>query len=124
MAQRVIDRGEIRTTTCQEVPTMRIVSKIALAAVLAAAAASPAMAQWGGGYAYVDDGWYGGYAYAGPYPYRTYSYGYAAPYAYGGAYAYAGEPYYGRSYGPRYRYRYAPATSDYYHNSRQLQGTR
>src|SRR5437762_87374 len=68
--------------------------------------------------------WYGGYAYAGPYPYRTYGYGYAAPDVYGGAYAYAGEPYYGRRYGPRYRYRYAPATSDYFHNSRQLQGTR
>jgi len=97
---------------------MTLVSKIAIAAVVVAAAGSSALAQdwryYGGprGYAYVDDGWSGAYAYSG-YP------------SYGGSYAYAGEPYYyGRVYGPRYRYRYAPATSDFYHNSRQLQGTR
>jgi hypothetical protein len=109
--------GRIRLTMCMEVSTMRIVSKIAIAAVLVSAAAAPALAQdwrYGGprGYAYVDDGWSGSNAYSGPY-------------AYEGTYAYAGEPYYGRRwYGPRYRYRYAPATSDYFHNSRQLQGTR
>jgi len=103
---------------------MTIVSKLAIAAVLVAAAGTPALAQGvyvGVGPAYVDDGWSGGYAYAGSPYYGGYYSG--RPY-YGGAYAYGGEPYYGRRiYGPR-RYRYAPATSDYYHNSRQLDGTR
>jgi len=92
---------------------MTIVSKLAIAAVLVAAAGSPALAQgwgyYGEPYAYTD-GYYGGRVYSS-YPY------------YGDSYAYVGDPYYGRRwYGPRYRY--APATSDFAHRSRQLQGTR
>jgi len=98
--------------------TMKLASKIAIAGVLVSAATAPALAdEWrylGGptGYVYADDGygWSGGYAYGGPYA------------AYGDPYAYSAAPYYGRWYGPRYRY--APATSDYNHRSRQLQGTR
>jgi hypothetical protein len=100
---------------------MTIVSKLAIAAVLVAAAGAPALAQ--GVYVGVGPAYADGYAYSG-YPYGGY-YAYGGSPYYSGAYAYAGEPYYGRRwYGPRYRHRYAPATSDFYHNSRQLQGTR
>jgi hypothetical protein len=109
---------------------MNFAQKVFLAAVLAMAAAAPAMAdQWwtyrggpkgppsltspdyayyGGGYAY-----YGGpgYAYGGP------------GYAYGGPYPYGGPGYYGvRADEPLYRCT-GPATSDCY-NSRALQGSR
>jgi hypothetical protein len=106
---------------------MTMTTKAALAALLASALAAPAMAaDWryhGGpkspdslsGPSYGDQD-YGSYAYAGEGVYA------------GGPYAYAGGPYYAEPapgwYGSRYRYRHAPATSDYYHGSRMLQGTR
>src|SRR5690348_7860123 len=62
-----------------------------------------------------------------PYYYGSdyYAYDYAPGYAYAPAYAYDG-PYYGGYYGYRGYYgpRYGWATSDYYHRSRQLTGTR
>ncbi len=111
---------------------MNLASKIALAAVLAAAAAAPAGAdEWwtyrGGPKATTslsnpeatpDYGYYRG-PYGGPY-------GYEPGPAYGGGYAYSGPVdaygYRGRVNEPLYRCT-GPATSDCY-NSRALQGSR
>ncbi len=108
---------------------MNLASKIALAAVLGAAAAAPAAAdEWtyrGGpkgppSLTSADDGSDYGY-YGGPYGAPGYAYapGYAA-----GAYAYSGSDYgyRGRVNEPLYRCS-GPATSDCY-NSRALQGSR
>jgi hypothetical protein len=104
---------------------MTMTSRIALAAVLASALAAPALAgdwRYHGGPKAPDS--------AASYSNDYYAYDYG-PLAYGSTYDYAGGAYYGGPVysgdtrdGPRLRYRYAPATSDYYNRSRQMQGTR
>ncbi len=106
--------------------TIAVAAKVAIAAVLVSAAATAVVAadlrHYGGPkrhvgepsrYVYVDDGRIGihcdgGYVYAGPHADAC---AFPSPVPY----ARDPDPYYYGWYGPRLRYRYAPAVSDYYY---------